>query len=150
MTIYIAIVDSEGNPEAIWTTGPTPDLEEGAYPGDSSRTVVHVRGAVEDTAGFIATHYIKDGDWVTRSASPSLYHNWKNEAWALDSDKLMVEVRSQRDALLVQSDWTQVADAPLTSEVKTTWAEYRQALRDTPHLNTAAEDFDEVFWPTSP
>jgi len=38
-------------------------------------------------------------------------------------------MRSQRDALLVASDWTQVADAPVDREA---WATYRQALRDFP------------------
>lgn len=36
-------------------------------------------------------------------------------------------VRSFRDAQLVKSDWTQVADAPVD---KAAWATYRQALRD--------------------
>jgi hypothetical protein len=37
------------------------------------------------------------------------------------------EVRYRRNALLTQSDWTQVADAPVD---KAAWAVYRQALRD--------------------
>jgi len=37
------------------------------------------------------------------------------------------EVRYKRNMLLSQSDWTQVADAPVD---KAAWAAYRQALRD--------------------
>jgi hypothetical protein len=37
------------------------------------------------------------------------------------------EVRTCRNALLTQSDWTQVEDAPVD---KAAWANYRQALRD--------------------
>ena len=37
------------------------------------------------------------------------------------------EVRYKRNMLLTQSDWTQVADAPVDKAV---WAVYRQALRD--------------------
>jgi len=37
------------------------------------------------------------------------------------------EVRYRRNMLLSQSDWTQVADAPVDKAV---WAAYRQALRD--------------------
>jgi len=37
--------------------------------------------------------------------------------------------RNERDRLLLQSDWTQVADAPVDVEA---WATYRQALRDLP------------------
>ncbi len=37
--------------------------------------------------------------------------------------------RFYRDQLLVQSDWTQLPDAPVD---KVAWANYRQALRDFP------------------
>jgi hypothetical protein len=54
-------------------------------------------------------------------------------------------VRAKRDQLLKESDWTQVADVPFTKAVKTTWADYRQALRDI----TTQEGFPvEVIWPT--
>lgn len=53
-------------------------------------------------------------------------------------------VRSRRDKLLSSSDWTQVADAPVD---KTSWATYRQALRDI----TIQEGFPtDVVWPTEP
>ena len=53
-------------------------------------------------------------------------------------------IRTQRDAKLTSSDWTQVADAPVD---KTAWATYRQALRDVP----SQPDFPwEVTWPDLP
>ena len=39
------------------------------------------------------------------------------------------ELRNQRNQLLKNSDWTQVADSPVNKDV---WAAYRQALRDVP------------------
>ena len=57
------------------------------------------------------------------------------------------DVRAERDSLLAASDWTQVADAPLTASEKAAWADYRQALRDVP------QDFatpDDVTWPEAP
>lgn len=36
-------------------------------------------------------------------------------------------IRSQRNKMLIESDWTQVADAPVDQAA---WATYRQALRD--------------------
>lgn len=42
------------------------------------------------------------------------------------------ELRTLRDQRLTESDWTQVADAPLTEEQKIAWQSYRQALRDLP------------------
>jgi hypothetical protein len=56
-------------------------------------------------------------------------------------------IRAQRNFLLSQSDWTQLADAPLTAEQKTAWTVYRQALRDVPSSFATPE---EVVWPTAP
>jgi hypothetical protein len=56
----------------------------------------------------------------------------------------MDDLRSKRDALLAQSDWTQVADAPGNTAA---WATYRQALRDLP-ANTS--DLADITWPTPP
>ena len=54
--------------------------------------------------------------------------------------------RSTRDSLLSDSDWTQVADAPVDA---TAWATYRQALRDiTDHANFP--HLDEADWPVKP
>jgi len=54
------------------------------------------------------------------------------------------EVRTQRDALLSQSDWTQVPDAPADQAA---WAEYRQALRDLPEQDGFPT---EITWPQIP
>jgi hypothetical protein len=53
-------------------------------------------------------------------------------------------VRAERDGLLAQSDWTQVADAPVDA---TAWATYRQALRDI--TDQASFPYD-INWPTQP
>lgn len=53
-------------------------------------------------------------------------------------------VRAQRDDLLRQSDWTQLADAPIDPAP---WATYRQALRDVPQQAGFPAD---VSWPTQP
>lgn len=53
-------------------------------------------------------------------------------------------VRTRRDALLAQSDWTQLPDVPLAT--KETWAIYRQALRDV----TLQPDPFSVVWPVAP
>ena len=60
------------------------------------------------------------------------------------SERKWSGVRAQRDQLLSQSDWTQVADAPGD---KAAWATYRQALRDLP---ASGSDPDALTWPTSP
>ena len=59
-------------------------------------------------------------------------------------EKQFEHFRQQRNKLLVASDWTQVADAPVDQAA---WAVYRQALRDLP-AKTA--DFPNVTWPVAP
>jgi len=60
----------------------------------------------------------------------------------LDAEKTQKanEVRYKRNALLTQSDWTQLADAPVDNLA---WAVYRQALRDI--TLQAGFPFDVIF-----
>jgi len=68
----------------------------------------------------------------------------------IDWTSLKVEQnKSIRDGRLSASDWTQTADAPFSSSVKTAWATYRQALRDLPdHSNWP--NLESGDWPTKP
>jgi len=62
------------------------------------------------------------------------------------NDRAAAEIRKERDVKLTESDWTQVADAPVD---KAAWATYRQALRDIPtHANFPY--LTETDWPTKP
>ena len=52
-------------------------------------------------------------------------------------------IRTQRNQLLAESDWTQLADAPVD---KTVWSVYRQSLRDI----SSQKGFPwDVVWPKS-
>ena len=69
----------------------------------------------------------------------------KEAAYAAGAnDRAAAEIRTERDAKLTESDWTQVADAPVD---KAAWATYRQALRDIP---SQAGFPNEVTWPVEP
>ena len=59
----------------------------------------------------------------------------------------MEQLRMARNGKLAECDWTQLADAPLSSEEKAAWATYRQELRDLPE-NT--ENPLEPVWPEMP
>jgi hypothetical protein len=63
---------------------------------------------------------------------------------ALPNEIVWPIIRTRRDALLAQSDWTQLPDVPL--EDKAAWATYRQALRDV----TEQPDPHNIVWPTPP
>jgi hypothetical protein len=61
------------------------------------------------------------------------------------------EVRNQRNQRLAQSDWTQMADSPLSDEQKAAWAAYRQQLRELPaNIPTEIENWFDVSFPVCP
>jgi hypothetical protein len=64
-------------------------------------------------------------------------------------EELEAQVRTKRNRLLVESDWTQLADARAAmGEIKAIeWDAYRQALRDVPEQEGFPEN---VVWPTKP
>lgn len=57
-------------------------------------------------------------------------------------------LRSTRNTLLSNTDWTQLADIP--AEMRAVWVVYRQALRDLPSLVTNPLDIDGIPWPVAP
>ena len=64
-------------------------------------------------------------------------------------EELAAQVRTKRNRLLAESDWTQLADARAAmGEVKAAeWDVYRQALRGIPQQAGFPED---VVWPIQP
>jgi hypothetical protein len=64
-------------------------------------------------------------------------------------EDLSIWYTRDRDALLLQCDWTQLPDVILTmtNEKTQEWKQYRQSLRDI----TAQANFpNEVIWPVKP
>ena len=57
----------------------------------------------------------------------------------IPDEYLLERMRNHRNHLLKESDWTQVADAPVDQQA---WATYRQALRDFPASWTAGPEAD--------
>ena len=71
----------------------------------------------------------------------------------------LAEVKDRRNWLLAVSDWTRLDDITLTSDKKTEWQTYRQALRDLPvtiandaylTAKKLADDHSHSAWPTKP
>lgn len=56
-------------------------------------------------------------------------------------------IKSNRNGLLAQSDWTQLPDVDLTPELVQMMKEYRQKLRD---LTKDFNNPDEVVFPINP
>jgi hypothetical protein len=82
---------------------------------------------VEDTVG-IGYEFI-DGSWVNPNPI------------TID---LALSVRTQRNILLEESDWTQLSDTPVNKQA---WVTYRQELRDIPNQSGFPST---IVWPLKP
>jgi hypothetical protein len=81
-----------------------------------------------------------DGKWYTKHSVAEM----SAEAITAKDAEQAKAMRDQRAEKLKDSDWTQVADAPVDKAV---WATYRQALRDI----TAQSGFPwTITWPDAP
>jgi len=114
----------------------TYNITTGAISGWSNKSNTPASGYAE----VQSDDYIDQLHWYYDAATDTFSGPTDAEQDALD----MQALRSQRDELLAQSDWTQVADAPVDAAA---WATYRQALRDLPANTT---DPRNPTWPTKP
>lgn len=71
--------------------------------------------------------------------------------------RFMILVRSKRDQLLKETDWTMMPDVTKTKtpEWVTAWENYRQALREYPaqfqyEIDDTPVDFKILIWPSIP
>lgn len=85
---------------------------------------------------FIGANWVQT--WIEEDASEEQIANRVFDQW--------ISVRSQRNKLLLASDWTQLPDSPLDNIARNAWADYRQALRD---ITDQADPFSVVF-PNAP
>jgi hypothetical protein len=74
----------------------------------------------------------------------------EREDFPITPEQIVKGIRSLRSHLLQESDWTQVADSPLTAAKKAEWATYRQQLRDMPATFASATKISDVVVPTPP
>jgi hypothetical protein len=67
-------------------------------------------------------------------------------------EKIRRWILGPREYYLISSDWTQLADAPISAEERALWATYRAALRDitdTADIDSLKSRID-VLWPQPP
>ena len=101
-----------------------------------------MRQGVEQIGGKWHTKYVlgpifTDNEDATAAEQEAAYKAQKDAEQAKS-------VRDDRNKRLTETDWTQVADAPVD---KAAWATYRQALRDVPSQGGFPWD---IQWPTQP
>lgn len=144
--IKVAMVAQNG--EVAYTVSPAVDdmyVDGQVYNEHTARHISHESVDRE----VVETWYWRDG-WQTREDKPSVFHDWIDESWQLNSGRLWLGIRTERFYKLSECDWTQVPDNQLTDAKKAEWATYRQALRNLPANNSDATDLSDIIWPTKP
>lgn len=143
-------VSQDGQITTVFSPGHDNDYYDGQSLGDGI-TAYEISSDV-DQSYFLHTYYRKNDEWRVKPPRPGEYYYWdlNSESWVLNSTELYRLLRQQRDGLLFTCDWTQLPDAPITTEKKAEWTAYRQALRDIPQNYPNLTSLDEVVWPTPP
>ena len=98
-------------------------------------------GHITETIDEISYHLTWDG--TTLSADDTA-----KDAWLLSQE--WKKIRTRRNKLLAETDWTQGNDSPLTDAKKTAWATYRTSLRTLPEDQKSKTKYSDITWPTQP
>ena len=110
---------------------------------DGNTSTISFNESGHITSDIEGTHYhltwngseiVKDD---TAKAAHDLAEEWKR-------------IRTERTRLLSESDWTQGADSPLTTQQKSDWAVYRTSLRTLPEDQSSVTSYTDINWPTKP
>lgn len=113
-----------------------------------STGLIHTQGqsSLDDLSGIV----LNSGDGILEGEHDRATQKIVDGVAVSHTPDFWPKVRRDRDFLLAGCDWTQSSDSPLTTEKKTEWATYRQALRDVPANNSSKTSFDNVVFPTEP
>jgi len=95
-----------------------------------------------DGTADVQEHWIE----LSEEGAAQVGWSWDGTTWT-EPTVSIDELRAERDALLGTSDFTQLADSPLTEGQKTAWTTYRQQLRDLPESYVPVT---EPEWPIQP
>tara|TARA_R110000823_G_scaffold54749_1_gene134196 strand:+ start:1303 stop:1692 length:390 start_codon:yes stop_codon:yes gene_type:complete len=101
---------------------------------------------VPDGYGYIESNESVEGMVVDLSSS-TLVETTVDLPYALT---FLGKLKRERNAYLLESDWTQFPDSPLSDAKKVEWTTYRQALRDIPETYSDATSLNDIIWPTKP
>ena len=136
-----------------WLETVTTEDENGVKTQDFSGEDYEIVETKVDVQGFYQSGHITntiDGtsyhltwDGTTLSADDTAKAAWElAEEWK--------KIRTRRNRLLSESDWTQGGDSPLTTQKKSDWAKYRTSLRTLPEDQSSKTKYSDITWPTKP
>ena len=88
-----------------------------------------------------------DGQLVEMTDAEQAEYDDRNTAWDNDApNRRMAELRKQRDALLVETDYMGNSDVTMSAK----WKTYRQALRDITSQTPSDDALSNITFPTKP
>jgi len=88
-----------------------------------------------------------DGQLVEMTDAEQAEYDARNTAWNNDApNRRMAELRRQRDALLVETDYMALGDVTMSDA----WKTYRQALRDITTQTPSDDALSNITFPTKP
>lgn len=88
------------------------------------------------------------GDNVIKGVANDRTHKVVDgEVFLRELQTVNTELRELRNAMLKDTDWTQVSDAPLSNEQKEQYKIYRQKLRDLPSQFYDIINLEDVTFP---
>jgi hypothetical protein len=104
---------------------------------------------------FVMNYYYHEptGTFVYTGLPVNEHASWdfSTSSWAWDASKVTKEIKAKRNALLTNSDWAVLPDAPFTDSEVTEIKAYRQTLRDFPStVSGNPATTGDVTWPTKP
>jgi len=114
-----------------------------------------IESQIKDNESFIDGEFLDDAYYIEYNQpvliplKPNDYSvfNFETKQWVTVESKAIADVSSKRNKLLYQTDWTQIPNNPLTIQQQTSWATYRQQLRDV----SSQQGYPyNVVWPTPP
>jgi hypothetical protein len=123
---YYAIFDTEGNRLTTYVD----EIHGDNIPKEA------IEITAEEQNLYCTNEYIRD-----ENGRPK-----KKPVYVPTNEELLSQIRAKRNQLLSECDWTQLPDISLTEEQKTSWKQYRQALRDMP----TTCDVQNPIYPTKP
>ena len=90
---------------------------------------------------------IVNGVRIQFTAEEEAERDAEEKAWADGAPaRRMVDLRTQRNKLLAETDWMGNSDTTMS----TAWKTYRQALRDITKTTPADDALSNITWPTKP
>lgn len=106
------------------------ETKNSGYDSDDAKDVTEVTPTLSGSV-YVQTYNITDADEETINKRREI-------KWS--------EVRSNRDSLLSECDWTQFNDSPISGSTLIDWQTYRQSLRDITNQSTPYD----ITWPNKP